>query len=482
MSKVLLVNTPFYRLLGSRYNCNSLGIAYIASVLNQNGHDAWLYNADYVNERSFIKLNQIFEQFHDYKKYFENENHEVWEEVISNIVEFNPDWVGWTGYTANLSSIRILSKKLRERMPHVKQVVGGPHATMDAELLNKIPTVDYQVKREGEAAMLSLVRGEDPKHISGVVSRNRIQGLNVGFNDNGDADVNKDVDNLPFPERDKLWKVPEEEKKFVDVSYVVTIRGCPYRCSYCASPRHWKRDKTQYRSPDSVIAELHHLKNNYWNREKEFDYSASANIGTKDKLIIKDNTVVYFVDDIFTIKKARTMEILQRMIDEGLNMPWKAEMRTDHLDQELCDLMAKAGCVRAKIGIETGSPRLLKQIKKDETREEIIDGCKMLEKAGVPYTAYLMTGFPGETDDDLRQTISLAKEINAEYYSLSVMSPYFGTEIYYDLIKQGYPLDKAPDHYFFHQSSEMMVNNLISKEVLDEYLALNERNKGKGYI
>ena len=60
MSKILLVNTPFYRLLGSRYNANSLGIAYIAAVLNQNGHDAWLYNADYQNERLFANLKSIF--------------------------------------------------------------------------------------------------------------------------------------------------------------------------------------------------------------------------------------------------------------------------------------------------------------------------------------------------------------------------------------------------------------------------------------
>jgi radical SAM superfamily enzyme YgiQ (UPF0313 family) len=478
MSRVLLINTPFYRLLGSRYNANSLGIAYIAAVLNQNGHDAWLYNSDYQNERSFINLKGLYDGLNNYKKYFEDENHPIWEEVINNILEFNPDWVGWTMYTANLTSVRILSKKLRERAPGVRQVAGGPHPTMDAELLNKVPTLDYAIKREGEFAMLDLVNGKDPKTISGVVSRNRFGGLN----DNGDAEVIAPVEQLPFPERDKFWKIPQEEKKFIDVSYVVTIRGCPYRCSYCASPEHWKRNKTQYRQPDNVLAELRHLKANYWGQVKEFDYAASANIGSKDKLIYKDNSIVYFVDDVFTIKKDRCKAILGGMIQENLQMPFKAEMRTDHLDPEMCKLLKDSGCTRAKIGIETGSPRLLKQIQKDETREEIIAGCKMLEEAGVPYTAYLMTGFPGETDEDLEQTISLAKEINAEYYSLSVMSPYYGTKIYRDLIAQGHELDKAPDHFFFHQSSDMMVNDTISKSKLEEYLALNERNKGKGYI
>lgn len=477
--KILLINLPFYRLLGSRYNANSLGIAYIASVLNQNGHDAWLYNADYQNERLFSNLKSIFAGLNDYKKYFENENHPIWEEVTKNIVEFKPDFVGYTLYTANLTACKIISKKIKEILPNCIQVGGGPHSTMDSDLLNKIPSLDYAIKREGEFAMLDLVNGKDPLKISGVVSRTRFGTLN----DNGDADIIKPVEQLPFPERNKFWKIPEEEKKFVDVSYVVTIRGCPYRCSYCASPEHWKRNKTQYRNPENVLAELKHLKENYWNQAREYDYSQSANIEAKDKLLYKDNTIVYFVDDVFTVKKDRVKAILEGMIEQNLCMPFKAEMRTDHLDPEICQLLKKAGCARAKIGIETGSPRLLKQIQKDETREEIIAGCKMLEEAGVPYTAYLMTGFPGETDEDLDQTISLAKEINAEYYSLSVMSPYYGTKIYRDLLEQGYPLDKTPDFYFFHQSSDMMVNNTISKEKLEEYLSLNDMNKGKkGYI
>jgi anaerobic magnesium-protoporphyrin IX monomethyl ester cyclase len=478
MAKVLLVNPPFYRLLGSHYNSNSLGIAYIASVLNHNGHDAWLYNADFVDEKAYSNLKNLFQGFHDYTEYFKNPDHEIWEEVVQKILAFNPEWVGYTSYTANISAIDIISKKVKERAPGIRQVIGGPHATLDKEILSKLKYIDYAVAREGEMVMLDLVNGKNPKSIVGVASRNAL-----GFiNHTGDAEV-LDCDELPFPERDKFYTLTEEQKLTVDVSYLVSIRGCPYRCNYCASPYSWKRNKTQYRSPASVLKELHHLKDNYWNRKREFDYSQSANIGNKQNLIIKDNTMVYFVDDVFTIKEKRVKEILQGMIDQGLNMPFKAEMRCDHLTPEVCRLLKEAGCARAKIGIETGSPRLLKEIQKDETREELIAGCKMLKDAGVPITAYFMTGFPGETDDDLRETISLAKEIDADYYSLSILSPYFGTKMYYDLVDRGFPLDKKPWEYFFHQTGDMMVNNTITKPVLEEYLALNELNKkGKGYI
>jgi radical SAM superfamily enzyme YgiQ (UPF0313 family) len=110
-------------------------------------------------------------------------------------------------------------------------------------------------------------------------------------------------------------------------------------------------------------------------------------------------------------------------------------------------------------------------------------GANMLKDAGVPFTAYFMAGFPGETDQDLKQTIAFAKEIQADYYSLSVLSPYYGTKMYYDLMDQGFELDKKPWEYFYHQTGDLMVNDDISPKVLKEYLALNELNTdGKGYI
>lgn len=325
--------------------------------------------------------------------------------------------------------------------------------------------------------MRELVEGKEPKKIIGVASRNAL-----GFiTHNGDADT-LDTDLLPFPEREKFWGLTDEQKKMVDVSYIVSIRGCPYRCNYCASPYSWKRNKTQYRSPESVMKELHHLNDNYWDREKEFDFSASGNAAPKSNLIIKDNTIVYFVDDIFTVKKKRVKKILRGMIDDNLNMPWKCEARADHLDPEICELMAQANCSRVKIGFESGSNRILKQIQKDETREEMLEGARMLRDAGVPFTAYFMLGFPGETDEDARETIEFAKSVGATYYSLSILSPYFGTKMYYDLMEQGYDLDKQPWEYFFHQSPEPMVNNLISRETIEEYMSLNEMNEGKEYV
>jgi len=171
------------------------------------------------------------------------------------------------------------------------------------------------------------------------------------------------------------------------------------------------------------------------------------------------------------------------MIDQNLGMNWKCEARTDHLDEEICELMKKAGCSRVKLGFESGSDKLLKNIQKDETKADMLRGVKMLKDADVPFTAYFMAGFPSETDEDLKQTIKFAREIEADYYSLSVLAPYFGTKMYYDLIDSGVELDKKPWEYFYHQTGELMANSKITKPVLNEFLSLNDLNKkGDGYI
>ena len=116
----------------------------------------------------------------------------------------------------------------------------------------------------------------------------------------------------------------------------------------------------------------------------------------------------------------------------------------------------------------------------------MLEGANMLKKAGVPFSAYFMAGFPGETDEDLKQTIDFAKKVDADYYSLSVLAPYYGTELYDQLMKNGHELDKQPWEYFFHQSPKPMVNDKLSMKVLQEYLALAELNKKtkkkRGYI
>ena len=90
-----------------------------------------MYNADFVNETSYKKIKGLFDGFVDYTTYFKNEDHEIWHEVVNKILEFKPDWIGYTSYTANITTIDIISRKVKNLAPKVKQVVGRVHATLD---------------------------------------------------------------------------------------------------------------------------------------------------------------------------------------------------------------------------------------------------------------------------------------------------------------------------------------------------------------
>ena len=273
--------------------------------------------------------------------------------------------------------------------------------------------------------MFELVEGSDPKKISGVVSRGP-EGLIFNF----DADVIRNIDGLPFPEREKFWGLTEEEKLTVDVSYICSIRGCPYRCYYCASPAHWKRDKTQYRSPSSLVSEMRYVKEKYWNRKRDYDYSASANAKSKNELIIEDNSAVYFVDDIFTVHPQRIKEILRLMIDQNLGMKWKCEARTDHLDEEICQLMAKAGCIRVKLGFESGSDRILKRMNRTYSRDHFIELAHRIRKIlpGEGISTDIIVGFPGETEFEFSDTLTVMEEVKFDSAFNFKYSPRPGTK------------------------------------------------------
>lgn len=457
MARVLLVNPPFYRLLGSHYNGCPLGISYIAAVLNEAGHDAWLYNADFVASDRYGNFSSLMKEFSSYIQYFRNSNSIIWNTTAEDILAFDPDWVGYTCYTANIRAIDIISQKVKVGKPSVQQVVGGVHPTLDLSILKQLSSIDYAVVGDGEYAMLRLVDGEVPSTV--LYSPIAVS----------------DIDALPLPERDKLWHTLDRQKNIADVSHVISGRGCPYECTYCASSTLCKRH-VRYRDPSLVIDELQYVKDNYWD---ECDcLNDVSKLLPENGLCIRDNSVVYFVDDVFTLPKRRAISMLTQMVDRKLCMPWKCEARADHLDSDICALMVEAGCIRVKVGFESGSERILTQVKKGETKDDMRRGAALLKEFGIPFTAYFMTGFPGETDADLRETIAFAKELEADFYSLSVLAPYYGTPMYYELIAQGTDLGKLPWEYFYHQVGDPIVNSNLSKEVIDEFLALSE----KGYI
>ncbi|MFC2071755.1 B12-binding domain-containing radical SAM protein [Chloroflexota bacterium] len=444
MKRVLLIAPPFYRLMGSHYNGLHLGIGYIAAFLKQDGHEVKIYNADYSSATEYANQRELFDNSPVYKATLEDLAHSIWQEIGDKISGFAPDFIGITMLTANYAAARNIASVAKTIDSNIKIVVGGTHPTLDPEGTLAVEHFDYVIRGEGELTFMELVKGQEERQIKGL-----------SFKRNGNPVHNEDrpfiqnLDALPFPERDSFLNDTEH----LEFGYIVTGRGCPFSCSYCASMRLWHRI-TRFRSVPNVLAEIEHIKAVY------------------------NSSLIHFTDETFTLDNARTKEICQQIIDRRLGIEWVCDTRVDCLDEELVALMKEAGCIRIKIGAESGSDRILKKALKGITTKKVREATKLIKECGIPLTVYLMTGFPGETNEDLRQTIDFARELDADYYSLSVLAPYYGTEVWSEMEKSGRKLDKEHWEYFYHQSQEMILNNDLDPKLLDEFFALNEWGKG----
>jgi anaerobic magnesium-protoporphyrin IX monomethyl ester cyclase len=432
MMRALLVNPPFYRLMGSHYNGLPLGIAYVAAAMNRAGHDAWLYNADFAAEDSYGSAYNLYRQsdcIHDRVAI----DAPLIRECADSILAFEPDVVGYTCYTATIPVVANVSRRVAAARPKIWQIVGGPHVSLDDCVLRRFPDINTAVLGEGEDAILNIT------DMIGTPPSQRI------------PKRIRDVSALALPERKKFWgpsrPMTATEYALCDISSIVTARGCPWRCRYCASQFIWPQ--VIARSVASVLSEVTHL------------------------LAVRPGKEIHFVDDTFTFNAKRALAIMAGIVDLGVPVPWRCEARADTISVPIADAMATSGCRMVKIGIESGSDRILREMRKGETKDAMRAAVSLLHARGIAVTAYLMAGYPGETDDDLRQTIDFARELAADHYSVSMVTPYYGTPLYLDALASGLPLDQSPWECFFHQSSAMMLNHDLSPELLEELWALN---------
>ena len=443
--RVLLINPPFYRLMSSHFNGVPLGICYVAAVINENGHHVRVYNADYVGDNEYSNQRELFENYEDYKKILNDLNHPIWKEIEDMIQKFNPDIVGINMLTGTYKSAEQVAKICKKIDIGTLVVVGGAHPTVLPDETIKNPFFDYVVRKEGEYTFLELVNDVD---------RNKIQGLTYINEDNEivnnpDRKFISDLDILPLPSRDLFLN----DTRYIDYSYIMTGRGCPYECTFCASKKLWDK-KVRYHSVERVIEEIKYVKRTF---------------GTN---------FFFFVDDTFILKKNRVKKICESLINNNIKIEWVCESRIEGIDRDILKLMKKAGCVRVKLGVESGCERLLELMKKNTKKDQIRKTVSLLKEIGIKITAHLMTGFPTETNNEVQETLMFAGELDPDYFSLSILSPYPGTEIYDDIVNNGIKLPKEHWEYFFHQSKDMMLTLDIEEKLVDEFLSLNEK-KGK---
>lgn len=440
--KVLLLIPPEI----PRHPIPYLGILYIASALRKSNILVKILDcrlSDLENDVEKFVVDKSINILPNYEK------------LARAILNCEFDVVGITATTPTIIYAHNLAKIIKKKFPEKKIIIGGVHASaLPVKTLEQFPYFDIVVKGEGEDTIVKLVQelqkfNFDLSKVDNIVFRQNGKILETKFSSF------PNVNELPFPAKDIAPM--DKYQRYLDKSLylgkninaygmMITSRGCPALCTYCASYIVHER-KFRARRPEEVFSEI------------EFLY---------DKYAVKR---LVFWDDNFTWINKRAIDICNLIIKNNLNLIFSCFARVNTINFELLQKMKEAGCVSITYGLETGSERVLKDLKKGSTLEEAINAVKLTRKAGISAASGFMLGNPTDDIKSIKETIYFAKKLI--YYGLDsagffITVPYPGTEMYskeYEKIKN-FNWDSYSHTGMNVSSSMLSPNNITTKELL----------------
>ncbi|MBI5253307.1 MAG: radical SAM protein [Euryarchaeota archaeon] len=308
------------------------------------------------------------------------------------IRDINPDIVGITATTPSFSRAVEIVRAIKEINAKARVIMGGTHVTFAPEDALKAGA-DVVIRGEGEATLAELLESSNLEKIKGIsyVEDGKI------FH-NPDRELIKDLDEVPFPAREYF------PLKNYRIMSLVTSRGCPYSCSYCASTRFW-RQMVRFRSPENVIEELKQI----------------SELGFK---------LVRFMDSTFTLDQRRAVKICELIKESNTGIKWSCETRADFISDELLEALRNAGCTLLCIGVDSGSQEVLDKCRRSIGVATMKEAFEKIREYGIATRAYVTFSFPGETEKTVRETIRFLEEVKPEQTLLSLATAYPGTELW----------------------------------------------------
>lgn len=287
-------------------------------------------------------------------------------------------------------------------------IISGSDATDHAEKYFQYG-VDYILMGEGELSLAELLN-----RLSGREERPLESIMGLAWQHDGqiqrtaERSFVKDLDKFPFPAWD-LVNIPNYQKIWYErhgfySMNMVTTRGCPYRCNWCAKPIYGRRYNS--RSPENVVAELKWLKDNF-----KPDH-------------------VWFADDIFGLKPGWIERFSELAIQQDAVIPFKCLQRVDLISEEVARALKQAGCKTVWVGAESGSQKILDAMDKDTRLEDIYTATERLHQAGVQICFFLQFGYPGEGWEQIEETLKMVRECRPDDIGISVSYPLPGTKFY----------------------------------------------------
>lgn len=323
-----------------------------------------------------------------------------YDNVFDEIIHYNPDIIGLGGMTINADSAIELGKQIKQNFPNIILVFGGVHFTFLPQ--EAYDVADIIIKGEGEKVFVDIIKKHNYDDVKGIIyySEHWKEWINTG-----DYELIDDLDDLPLPAYD-LIDMSRYSDELVTGEHAISIltgRGCPYNCSFCASPKLWRR-KVRYHSIEYTINHIKYLIDNY-------------NLQN-----------LRIMDDTFTCDNTRVIEFCNAIIENNFKLNITCLTNVHNANLEVFKLMKKAGFSIVAFGLESVDENVLKLCNKQNTRENMTRAVKIAHEAGLKTELLFMVGNMGETEKSLNDSLQFAKELNGYKTYFQLATPFPGCE------------------------------------------------------
>ena len=401
----------------------SIGPAYLSAFVAQNGHTSELMSLP-------VDLST--------------------EAAVQKIIEHQPDIIALSLTTRQWLRAKHLCRTLRE-VSSIPTIIGGLHPTFAPEESIEQEGIDYLCLGEGEAAFLEFIEVLESK---GFVDDQEVDNIWVkGGRRPKIKPPIEPLDSIPYMDRSLL---AEQH----GVVHMVTQRGCPFPCTYCAArmynDMYGNQAYGRRRTIEHVLSELEELKS-------------------------KGASYVIYLDDTFTINHKWIRQFLP-LYSSRIGLPFSIHARAETISKDLLKRLSDAGCSQITYGVESGSERLRYEVmKRKVSNKRLIEAFQWTHDLGIISTANYIIGTPTETINDLEQTIALHEELNPTDFGYFVFYPYPGTPLYGYCLENNHLPENFADIPVNHRRS-ILINNTLTIEDIDEYYEKFSRVREKGFL
>lgn len=364
--------------------------------------------------------------------------HPTIEYAKERLSSFNPEWVAIYSDTMMFDDSTAIAKLARESGKKI--IFGGPHASLKPETL--LDHADFVIKGEAENAIIDILEGKIEQKPENETEQKSETEKSANTENKRDSRIiegkSTDIEQLPIAAYDllemeeymKRWHLLDSIKPNLRGTNLFSSRGCSFRCTFCQPVLNNLFGKTlRTRSVESVVSEIKYLK-------EKFSLEA-----------------IYFQDDTFTLKKIWIKEFCKRLKDEKIEVLWGCNSRIDILDEEIMRVMHDAGLRVMHIGVESGSQRVLDEIyHKDIKLDYVPDKISLAEQIGIHCLCFFMMGAPGETKEEIEQTIKFATSLKCTEITATIATPLPGTYMY-ESIKDKYKIIDDFSEFDYYKNS-----------------------------